>query len=133
MSSKLFTEVREKRGLVYGVKSEIDSGADYSYLFIWAGTDPSKVEEVKKVSLEEFKKMVNLTEEELRIAKMKMIGSHRVESESSEDVARELLAFWSFGDVEEYYNQEERIAEVSLEDIRELANKKEYSFYSLSP
>ncbi len=132
-SSKLFTEVREKKGLVYGIKSEIDSGADYSYLFIWAGTDPSKIEEVKKISLEQFRKMSELSEEELRIAKQKMIGEQRVGSESSDDVARELLAFWSFGDVEEYYEQEQRIADVSLEEIKSLAKKEDYSFYSLGP
>lgn len=133
MSSKLFTEVREKRGLVYGVKTDIDLGSDYSYFFIWAGTDPSKVEEVKKVSLEEFRKMSDLTEQELEIAKKKIIGSNKVDSESSDDVARELLIFWSFGNVEEYYNQEKRISEVSLEDIKELAKKTDYSFYSLGP
>lgn len=133
MSSKLFTEVREKRGLVYGIKTEIDSGADYSYLLIWAGTDPSKVEEVKKVSLEQFKKMSELGEEELETAKKKIIGSHKVDSESSDDVARELFSFWAFGEIEEYYEQEKRISEVSLEQIKELAKKEEYSFYSLGP
>ena len=48
MSSKLFSEVREKRGLVYGVKSDLDVGKDYGYMIIWAGTDPEKVEEVIK-------------------------------------------------------------------------------------
>ena len=43
MSSKLFSEVREKRGLVYGVKSELDLGKNYGYMIIWAGTDPEKV------------------------------------------------------------------------------------------
>lgn len=133
MSSKLFTEVREKRGLVYGIKTDIDFGVDYSYFYIWAGTDPAKVEEVKKVSLEEFKRMAKLTEKELDIAKKKIIGSIRVDSESSDDVARELLAFWSFGDVNECYEQEKRIAAVSLKDIQKLADKKDYSFYSLGP
>lgn len=133
MSSKLFTEVREKRGLVYGVKSEIDLGLDYSYLFIWAGTDPSKVEEVKKVAFEEFQKMGNLTEEELEIAKQRILGSQKVVSESSDEVTRELLAAWSYGDAEEFYNYEKNISEVTLEDIKDLAKETKYSFYSLGP
>ncbi len=133
MSSKLFTEVREKRGLVYGVKSEIDLGADYSYLLLWAGTDPSKVNEVKKVAFEEFQKMENLEEAELILAKKKILGSQKVASESSDEVARELLAAWSYGDAEEFYQYEKKISEVTLDEIKELAKKRDYSFYSLGP
>ncbi|MBC8435104.1 hypothetical protein H8D91_01235, partial [archaeon] len=50
-----------------------------------------------------------------------------------DDVARELFSFWAFGEIEEYYEQEKRISEVSLEQIKELAKKEEYSFYSLGP
>ena len=46
MSSKLFTEVREKRGLVYGVKTDLDLGKNYGYMMIWAGTDSEKEKEV---------------------------------------------------------------------------------------
>jgi predicted Zn-dependent peptidase len=133
MSSKLFTEVREKRGLVYGIKAEIDSGKDYSYFFIWAGTDSSNEEKVKELSLKEFEKMKDLTEDELETAKRKLIGGNRVDSESSDDVARDLLAFWSYGNAEEYYRLEENLLEVRLEDIKKLAHKQDFSFYSVGP
>lgn len=133
MSSKLFTEVREKRGLVYGIKTDIDSGQDYSYFFIWAGTDSSNEDKVVKISLEEFKKMAEISEEELEIAKKKIAGGNRVDSESSDDVARDLLAFWSFGNAEDYYSFEKKIKEVKMEDIKNIAKKTKYSFYSLGP
>ncbi len=133
MSSRLFTEVREKRGLVYGVKTAFDSGVDYGYLMIWAGTDPSKVEEVKAVCLEEFRKMANLTEEELTEAKTKLLGSNKVSLESSDEVARELLVSWIEGKPESFYNFEKEILKVTLEDVKKLAEKTEFSFFSLGP
>jgi predicted Zn-dependent peptidase len=56
MSSRLFTEVREKRGLAYSIKTELDMGINYGYLIIFAGTEKTKTEEVINISIEEFQK-----------------------------------------------------------------------------
>ena len=133
MSSKLFMEVREKKGLVYGVKSDLDMGKNYGYMIIWAGTDPSKVEEVKKICLEEFKKMGKVTEEELNEAKVQVVGDRQVESEGCGDTAVNLIMEEINGDASEYYDYEAKINEVSLEDIRKLADKVEFSSFSLGP
>ena len=133
MSSKLFTEVREKRGLVYGVKTDLDLGKDYGYMIIWAGTEDGKEDEVRKVSLEEFRKMKDLTEAELAEAKVQVIGNRKVESENSNDVAVDLVLEEVAGDANDYYKFEEKINSVSLEDIKKLAEILEYSFFSLGP
>jgi len=133
MSSKLFTEVREKRGLVYGIKSDLDIGKGFGYLIIWAGCDPSKVEEVKKVCLEEFGKMKDLTQAELDEAKVQVIGNRKVEGEGSGETALNLIMAEVRGDAAEYYDYEKRIGEVSLEDIRDLAEKVEFASFSLGP
>jgi len=133
MSSRLFTEVREKRGLVYAIKSDLDIGKGFGYLVIWAGTDPSKVEDVKKVCLEEFGKMKDLTEEELEEAKVQVIGNRKVEGEGSGETALNLIMSEVRGLAEEYYDYEARIGEVSLEDIRKLAAKTEFASFSLGP
>ncbi len=133
MSSKLFSEVREKRGLAYAVKSSVDCGKNYSYLVIFAGTDKSKVEEARRVCLDEFHKMAGLTEEELEDGKEKTIGNHLVDAESSEQVAMNLIFEEIYGDAGEYYKFAKRIKEVSLEDIKKLAGKTEYSSFVLSP
>lgn len=133
MSSRLFSEVREKRGLVYGIKTDLEKGKDYGSFIIWAGTDPSKEEEVKNVALSEFKKMANLTSEELEKGIIKILGIHKIEAESSDDVARDLLISWAEGNVEEFYEYENKIKKVKLEEIKELAKKTEYSFFSLGP
>jgi predicted Zn-dependent peptidase len=133
MSSKLFTEVREKRGLVYGVKSDLDLGKRYGYMIIWAGTDSSKEQEVIDVCLEEFKKMGDISEEELKAAKIQAIGSRRVEGECSNETAVNLVMEEIAGDAEDYYKYEEKINSVSLEDIKDLAKVVEFSSFSLRP
>ncbi len=134
MSSKLFKEVREKRGLAYGVKTDIDSGKSYGYMVIWAGTDPTKLEEVKKICLNEFSKMKDITEEELENAKIQVIGNRDVESESSDSVATNLIMGEITGrSAEEYYEFAKKINFVTLDDIRWLAGKSEFASFSLSP
>ncbi len=134
MSSKLFTEVREKRGLVYGVKSDLDVGKNYGYMVIWAGTDPSKVEEVKRVCLNEFKKMSELTLEELEEAKVQVLGNRKVESEGSGETAVNLIMEEiRSGDAESYYDYENNIKKVTLSDIKKLAAKTEFASFSLGP
>jgi predicted Zn-dependent peptidase len=50
MSSPLFQEVREKRGLVYSVRGSHDSGRDFGEFILVAGTTPDKLDEVIRVS-----------------------------------------------------------------------------------
>jgi len=133
MSSKLFSEVREKRGLVYGVKSDLDNGKNYGYMIIWAGTDPSKVEKVKEICLEEFSKMKNLTKEELEEAKVQVVGNRKVEDEGSSETAVNLIMSEISGDAGDYYDYEKKINEVTLEDIKKLASKTEFASFSLGP
>jgi len=133
MSSKLFNEVREKRGLVYGVKTELDLGKNYGYMVIWAGTDPAKVQEVVDVCLGEYSKMRKIGEKELDDAKVQVIGNWRVKSENSEDVAVNLVLEEVSGKAESYYDYEKKIRAVSLEDIKNLAKISEYASFSLEP
>ena len=132
MSSKLFKEVREKRALVYGIKAELDIGKDYSYLMIWAGTDSSKEKEVIEISKEQFKKMADITEQELKEAKIQLIGNKQVESEESDQVALELLIEELGGNAQNYYEFEKKINEVKLQDIKELSKKSEFAEFILT-
>jgi len=133
MSSKLFSEVRENRGLAYGIKSDLDMGKNYGYMIIWAGTDPGKVEEVKSVCLEEYSKMGEISEEELEAAKIQIIGSRYVESEGSSETAVNLVLEEAAGNGEEYYNYENKIKSVTLDQIKNLASMSEFSSFSLGP
>ena len=131
MSSKLFTEVREKRGLVYGVKTFLEEGEDYGYLIIWAGTDNKNSKKVIDICLKEFGKMKSLTEQELEDGKKQVIGNYHVGTESSENTALGLIFEEVFGKAEDYYNFEKNIKKVGLKDIQKLASKTEYSSFVL--
>tara|TARA_B100001971_G_C17952865_1_gene413455 strand:- start:201 stop:659 length:459 start_codon:yes stop_codon:yes gene_type:complete len=133
MSSKLFREVREKRGLVYGVKTDFDSGKNYGYFVIWAGTDPGNVEKVEKVCLEEFSKMGQVTLKELEAAKIQVIGNRLVGNEGSSEVAVGLTFEEFSGNAEDYYRYVEKINAVNLEDVRSFADKTEFARFSLGP
>ncbi len=133
MSSRLFTEVREKRGLVYAIKTELDMGRNYSYFVVWAGTDAEKVQEVIEISLNEFSKMSLLSEKELEKAKEQVIGSFLVENEDSISTATNLMMFEVCRRSEDYYKYAENLKKVSLKEIVDLARLKKYSVVVLKP
>jgi predicted Zn-dependent peptidase len=133
MSSRLFTEIREKKGLAYAVKSDLDLGTNYGYIIIYIGTDKEKVKEVIKISVEEFYKMVNVSEKELEEAKQKIIGSKKVHSEESESSAIDLVLNELYGGAEKYYLFEKKIKEVTLDDLKSLLEVKKYSSSSILP
>ena len=56
MSSRLFQEVREKRGRVYSIYSFISSFIDSGYFGVYAGTNPEWVDEVLEVTIAELRK-----------------------------------------------------------------------------
>ena len=131
MSSRLFTEVREKRGLAYAVGSSLDLGRDFGYLMIYAGTSKDKVDEVIEICVKEFKKMKTLSKKELRDGKRQLTGNRKVERESSSAVATGMIYREVAGKTEDDY--EEKIQQVKLEDIVKLAKIKNYACFALTP
>jgi predicted Zn-dependent peptidase len=132
MSSRLFTEVREKKGLVYAVKTELDLGKNYGYMIIFAGTEDSKIDEVYKICKEEYKKMQYLTEKELEEGKIQVIGMRRVESEGSNETAVSLLVEEITNNASNYYKYSDNINQVNLEDIKKLAGLSQFSTFTLT-
>lgn len=53
MSSRLFTEVRERRGLAYAVRTSMERYAETGYLGTYVGVDPKKAEEAIKVIIDQ--------------------------------------------------------------------------------
>ena len=73
MSSRLFQEIREKRGLVYSVFSSLGACDDSGLFSIYAGTGPEQTEELVKVLCEEIKKISeNIADEEITRAKAQL-------------------------------------------------------------
>jgi len=75
MSSRLFSEIREKRNLAYAVKGDVSIAKDYSYAIIYVGTTKKNVLVVKKIILDEFKKAAkNIDSKELKQVKNNFWG-----------------------------------------------------------
>ncbi|GAF97235.1 unnamed protein product, partial [marine sediment metagenome] len=125
--------IREKRGLAYSVGSRLDQGKNYGYCFIKAGTEKKKVETVRKIILEEIKKLQQLEQRDIEETKEQLIGYHTLESEDSEKVAVNLLNEEMNGNAKEYYLYPEKISAVSLEAVKEVAKVKDYAFVAVVP
>jgi predicted Zn-dependent peptidase len=85
MSSRLFQEIREKRGLAYSVYSYHSAHLDSGLFTIYAGTAPKQTEEVLAVTMEIMNDLVknSITEGELRKGKEQLKGSLILSLEST--------------------------------------------------
>jgi predicted Zn-dependent peptidase len=90
MSSRLFSEVREKRGLAYYVSAGHNTSTDVGYLGISAGVNNSKIEEAIKTILTEVKKIKDegVTDLELHRAIDQTVGRTDLAMESSNFLAQ---------------------------------------------
>ncbi len=89
MSSRLFNEIREKRGLAYYVKADIDMAYDTGYLAVRAGVKLEQLAEALKVVKEEMLKLGStITEAELNKAKEYLLGRMPLSLEESMGVAQ---------------------------------------------
>ncbi|HAM49670.1 MAG TPA: peptidase M16 [Nitrospiraceae bacterium] len=125
VSSRLFQEIREKRGLAYSIYSFMASYADTGMWSVYAGTARKRVGEVIELIAEEMNGLRNtITDTELQRAKDQMKGNliMGLESTSSrmQNIARQEIYYGR------YYSPEQTLKEidiVSLDQVRGLAEK----------
>ncbi|MFH1523001.1 MAG: pitrilysin family protein [Patescibacteria group bacterium] len=89
MSSRLFTELRERRGLAYYVRTQTEFYTDSGYLTTQAGVPVDKIEEAIKVILKEYRKLTKVLVSEKELIKTKDLirGRSTIQFESSDNVA----------------------------------------------
>ncbi len=127
MSSRLFHEVREKRGLAYYVRTTSQSYTDCGYLATFVGADPKRIDEAISVVCEEYKKIQKngeITKEELKKAKEYAKGHFVLELEDTMSVA--IMYGMSALLEKKLENPDEIIAKtdaVSLKDIERVVKK----------
>lgn len=92
MSSRLFQEIREKRGLAYAVRSYIVSYRDTGMLNIYVGTSKDKTQEVIDIVLAEMRRMKTerFTDKELQSAKELIKGNLLLSMESTDNRMQKL-------------------------------------------
>ena len=95
MSSRLFTEVREKRGLCYSVYSSYHSLRDYGSVVSYAGTSTDRAQETLNVLVDElFRLGEGITESELDRLKVQIRSNLVMQQESSRSRAGSIGGDW---------------------------------------
>lgn len=127
MSSRLFHEVREKRGLAYYVRTMSENYVDVGYMATYASVDPKRIEESITVCIEEHTKILRngeITEAELKKAKEYVKGHFILDLEDTRSVAgfyatQELLE----PKIETTEEAIQKLESVNLADVLNVAQK----------
>ncbi len=135
MSSRLFLEIREKRGLAYAVTSSLEGEKNYAFYTIYVGTTKEALPKVKELILEGFENIKEMSEKDLIEAKQRVLGLNKLRAEESINVMNELMFEELGGDARNYYKYDEKIGKVSLEQVKKLAANlvKKYSSAAVVP
>lgn len=124
MSSRLFLQVRERRGLCYYINSQTDSFADAGFFGAAAGVNPEKLAEAVKVTVEQFHLLEQgkeaITAAELEKAKNYLSGNLVLAQESTHNIAlsygmRKLLT-------DKVKTVEEKLKEIQKVDLAQVRN-----------
>ena len=126
LSSRLFLELREKKGLAYTVRSSYENHAKSAVFSIYIGTEPSNIQtsiEGFKEEIEKIKKEL-VSAEELQNAKNNIIGKQQFIVETNSQQAN-LMAYYSILGKDFNYQTEiiEAIKKVTSEELKDCANK----------
>jgi predicted Zn-dependent peptidase len=125
MSSRLFQEIREKRGLVYSVYSYLNLCRDAGSLVVYAGTSVEEVGKVLRLLLKEFKRLhEGVGRVELRGAKEQLKGGMLLGLETSDNRMTKLAKDeMYFGRVVPVSEMVAAIDRVKMSGIRETATR----------
>ena len=140
MSSRLFQNVREKRGLAYAVFSGLNSYTDAGCLNVYAGTSTANARTVVQLIVQEFARLKGelLTAEELRRTKDYLKGSTLLGLESTmsrmSNLARQEMYFGRYISMDELAREVEAVtAESVLAVARELLEPGRIALTVLGP
>ncbi|BAQ62158.1 processing protease [Geminocystis sp. NIES-3708] len=125
LSSRLFVELREKRGLAYDVSAFYPTRLDKSQFVVYMGTSPNNTDIGKEGLYNEIQRLRKnkLSIEELETAKSKLLGQYALGKQTNGEFAQIFGWYETLGLGIEYdtiFPQE--ITNVTLDDIQRVAN-----------
>jgi predicted Zn-dependent peptidase len=123
MSSRLFQEVREKRGLCYTIYAQAGAYADTGMMTVYAGTSAEQVQGLAEITIDEMKRAAeDMRPDEVERARAQMKAGLLMGLESPSNRAERLarmIQIW--GRVPGLEEVVEKIDAVTLADVRDLA------------
>jgi predicted Zn-dependent peptidase len=124
MSSRLFTEVREKQGLVYWVNAWQETPRGSGVIFLGASTTPQRCDQTYKTLMGEVDRLAEDIEvQELERAVTGMVSSLETRGDSTSARCNELATdLFYFGRPRRDEEQIDRLRAVTVDDIRRYLN-----------
>ena len=126
MSSALFQEIREKRGLAYFTGATQQAGIHPGFFALYAGTEPTATAEVEALIAAEIDRIREngLTEGEFNRARAQLIASHDMRLQNQRDMAIHAALHERYGlGAEHPYQFPERIRAITMPQIKEAARR----------
>lgn len=126
MNSRLNVSLRERRGLVYGVESNLTSYTDSGLFSIYFGTDAGDVEQCMELVFRELKLLreKGLTHSQLVAAKKQIAGQIAIATDSNENMAMDMgKSFLHYNRFDSAEHVLSRIESLTNERILEVANE----------
>jgi len=123
MSSRLFQEVREKRGIAYSVYSYISAHIDTGMFGIYAGVDPKRTHECVELIIQQMRSLRSerIRSSELQGAKEFLKGNLLLASESVDNqmarLAQNEIHYGRYVPLREVLNHIESVSEADIRDL----------------
>ena len=130
-SGWMFDEIRNKRGLAYQVGVHNENETDYGMFAVYAGLDKSKIEEAKKIMLQQFRRLENISKNDLEEAKTYIEGNHALTMEDNFHHADNLAVWETIKDARLAHNYLKNIRKVKMSDVKRVAKKYLNEKYTL--
>ena len=123
-AGRLFTEVRERRGLAYTVGAFAVHGVDPGCFVLYAVTDPTQADGVRSALLEEIRRLrqADVPEEELREAKQGLLGERRIARQTQQSFAIQIAGDELYGLGFDYSGRyEAQVQQLTAAEVRRAA------------
>ncbi len=117
-SGRMFIEIRSKRGLAYDVGTQHVADRSFGYFAVYATIDKKNIKLVDRLITEEINKLYNVTENDLKEAKMFMEGNFLLSIEDTQKLADELLNWEQLGDANQMNAFLKLVKKVTVKDVQ---------------
>jgi predicted Zn-dependent peptidase len=133
MSARLFTEVREKRGLCYAIGAKYHCLKEAAGLMCYAGTTPDKAQETLDCIIHEFQHLGDeIHADELARAKAGLKSALILQSESSGSRASGIASdYYMLGRVRSLDEIKEAIEQTSLDSVIDFLRKNRFADFTV--
>jgi predicted Zn-dependent peptidase len=133
MSARLFTEVREKRGLCYAIGARYHGLKEAAGMMCYAGTTPETGQETLDVIIGEFNRLSEgVSEEEIQRAKVGLKAALILQSESSSSRAGGIAGdYYMYGRVRSLDEIKNKVEETSVDSVLKFLRNNKFKDYTV--